>query len=63
MINLRTVQKEEIELAEKFAMKHHYPDSVAKGLKDKITGEYFEEAEATIRIFLEGLNAGKNIRT
>jgi hypothetical protein len=60
MIDLTKVPKEELKLAEEFAIIHHYPDSIAKGLKDKKTGEYIEEAETTMQIFLAGLNAGKN---
>jgi len=55
MIDLKKIPKDELELAEKFAMEYHYPDSVAKGIKDKSTGEYIEEVEITMRIFLEGL--------
>ena len=47
-----------LKLAEDFAIIQH-PDSVAKGLKDKQTGEYIEEAETTMQIFLAGFYAGK----
>ena len=59
MINLNKIPKEELKLAEDFAIIKHYPDSIAKGLKDKQTGEYIEEAETTMKIFLAGFYAGK----
>lgn len=57
MIDLRKCSKAEIELAEKFTREYHYPDSVAKGIKNK-EGSYVEEAEVTMHIFLSGFNAG-----
>lgn len=57
MIDLGKCSKAEIELAEKFAKEYHYPDSVAKGIKNE-DGSYIEEAEITIRIYLSGFNAG-----
>lgn len=44
-------------LAEEFAIKWWYPDSIGRGIKDTITGEYFDEIDETMRIFKEGYAA------
>lgn len=53
MIDYKTIPPEVLKQAEQAAINWHYPDSIAKGIRDK-EGNYIDEAETTIQIWLEG---------